>query len=242
MSVSSVILVICRMSDQAQPVPWIEELVTFLRAQPDIRAVRVDPTGKKLSVATLGDIDPAAVHARVAATIAAIEARLKDGAQRGRRRGAAGLCVLGRWARRLKWRGLVAPRRRGSGCGANTPGLRWRGPRRPRSRSGSNSQPLAAACGGLGIVAFVGAHFWGAPMWLTRGLYVAAILTGGWDAAKDTWEKLSSLKLDIHFLMLAVAAGAMAIGAWGEATLLLFLFSASGAMEECSRSTGRIAR
>ena len=32
--------------------------------------------------------------------------------------------------------------------------------------------------------------------------------------------------------MLAVAAGAMAIGAWGEATLLLFLFSASGAMEE----------
>ena len=31
--------------------------------------------------------------------------------------------------------------------------------------------------------------------------------------------------------MLAVAAGAVAVGAWAEAALLLFLFSASGAME-----------
>jgi Cd2+/Zn2+-exporting ATPase len=59
-----------------------------------------------------------------------------------------------------------------------------------------------------------------------------ALIAGGWDSAKDTWGLLRSAKLDIHFLMLAVAAGAMAIGAWGEATLLLFLFSASGAMEE----------
>ena len=34
--------------------------------------------------------------------------------------------------------------------------------------------------------------------------------------------------------MLAVAIGAMFIGAWGEAVLLLFLFSASGAREEYS--------
>jgi Zn2+/Cd2+-exporting ATPase len=38
--------------------------------------------------------------------------------------------------------------------------------------------------------------------------------------------------VDIHFLMLAVAVGAVSIGAWGEAVLLLFLFSASGAMED----------
>jgi len=43
----------------------------------------------------------------------------------------------------------------------------------------ANSQPWRRLVADLGIVAFVGAHFWGAPMWLTRGLYVAAILTGG---------------------------------------------------------------
>ena len=38
-------------------------------------------------------------------------------------------------------------------------------------------------------------------------------------------------EVDIHLLMLIVAAGAVAIGAHSEAVLLLFLFSASGAME-----------
>ena len=39
-------------------------------------------------------------------------------------------------------------------------------------------------------------------------------------------------ELDIHFLMLAVAVGACAIGAWAEGALLLFLFSFSAALEE----------
>ena len=68
--------------------------------------------------------------------------------------------------------------------------------------------------------------------WLARGLFIAGLITGGWDAAVDTWENLRKREIDIHFLMLAVAVGAMFIGAWGEAVLLLFLFSASGAMEE----------
>jgi Cd2+/Zn2+-exporting ATPase len=70
------------------------------------------------------------------------------------------------------------------------------------------------------------------PEWLSRALYGVALIAGGWDAAKDTWENLRERKVDIHFLMLAVAVGAMSIGAWGEAVLLLFLFSASGAMED----------
>ena len=35
----------------------------------------------------------------------------------------------------------------------------------------------------------------------------------------------------MHFLMLAVAAGAAAIGEWNEGAVLLFLFSFSGALE-----------
>jgi Cd2+/Zn2+-exporting ATPase len=219
------------MSDTAQPVAWIEELVTFLRTQPDIRAVRVDPTGKKLSVATLGDIDVAAVHVKVGQTIAAIESRLKSGPHRN-----AGALPSGYVFRQM---GAATEVARASCSTAETLWL-WREYSWPEmARAETPTEPewkllavLAAVCGGLGMVAFVAGSVRGASPWLPRGLYFAAILAGGWDAAKDTWEKVRGAKLDIHFLMLAVAAGAMAIGAWGEATLLLFLFSASGAMEE----------
>ena len=40
-----------------------------------------------------------------------------------------------------------------------------------------------------------------------------------------------SATIDVHFLMLVVAAGAASIGAWGEGATLLFLFSFSGALE-----------
>ena len=62
-------------------------------------------------------------------------------------------------------------------------------------------------------------------------LYVGAYLCGGWNAAFDAWERIRKARLDVHFLMLAVAGGAALIGAWREGALLLFLFSASGAME-----------
>jgi len=91
---------------------------------------------------------------------------------------------------------------------------------------------LAAACGGFGVLGFAAAHAFPQIPWASHALYFAAILAGGWDAAKDSWENLRARRpIDIHFLMLVVALGAMAIGAWGEAVLLLFLFSASGAME-----------
>lgn len=67
---------------------------------------------------------------------------------------------------------------------------------------------------------------------LSRALYVAAYICGGWEAAWDTWQLLRKRILDIHFLMLAVAVGAAAIGHWWEGGALLFLFSLSGALED----------
>ncbi|PWU07241.1 MAG: cadmium-translocating P-type ATPase [Verrucomicrobia bacterium] len=61
--------------------------------------------------------------------------------------------------------------------------------------------------------------------------YILAYFFGSWYAVGEAWQHLLKKELDIHFLMIAVAAGAAAIGAWREGTLLLFLFSASGAME-----------
>ena len=71
----------------------------------------------------------------------------------------------------------------------------------------------------------------GAPGGLTLACWLGAYLLGAWEAAEETWEKIRAGALDVHFLMLAVALGAAAIGAWHEGALLLFLFSASGAME-----------
>jgi Cd2+/Zn2+-exporting ATPase len=62
-------------------------------------------------------------------------------------------------------------------------------------------------------------------------LFGLSYVTGAWDAGGESWQRLRRGELDIHFLMLAVAVGAALVGAWSEGALLLFLFSASGAME-----------
>lgn len=90
---------------------------------------------------------------------------------------------------------------------------------------------FAGICGIAGIIGFVLSKQAGVPAFAPVILYVIAMVAGGWDAAKDTWGLLKKGKLDIHFLMLAVAVGASTVGAWGEGALLLFLFSLSGAME-----------
>ena len=61
--------------------------------------------------------------------------------------------------------------------------------------------------------------------------YAAAYLAGAWFTAQEVWERLRKGAIDVHFLMLAVAAGSASIGAWAEGAILLFLFSLSGALE-----------
>jgi len=69
------------------------------------------------------------------------------------------------------------------------------------------------------------------PFSVAVSLYAVSMIAGGWDAAIDAFQKIRRGILDIHFLMLAVAVGATAIGAYVEGALLLFLFSMSGALE-----------
>lgn len=89
---------------------------------------------------------------------------------------------------------------------------------------------LAAGCLFFGLLGWL-LDTVGLPVWAGITAYVLSYVCGAWDAAKDAWERVRHLELDVHFLMLAVAAGAAVIGAWREGALLLFLFSASGAME-----------
>jgi Zn2+/Cd2+-exporting ATPase len=86
---------------------------------------------------------------------------------------------------------------------------------------------LAAAilCGVFGLAGF----FSPAPFKII--FYVASCLAGAFYPAEEVWERLQKRTIDVHFLMLFVAAGAASIGAWGEGATLLFLFSFSGALE-----------
>ncbi len=88
-------------------------------------------------------------------------------------------------------------------------------------------QLLAAGlCGLLAFAAWrLGEH--PASTWL----HLAAYLAGGWFAAVEVWERLRQRVLDVHFLMLAVAAGSASIGKWDEGSVLLFLFALSGGLE-----------
>src|SRR5437588_1953128 len=87
---------------------------------------------------------------------------------------------------------------------------------------------LAAAvlCGAFGLAAFL---FRAYPQSIAG--YLLAYAAGSWYTAQEVWERLQKRAIDVHFLMLAVAAGSASIGAWGEGAMLLFLFSLSGALE-----------
>jgi Cd2+/Zn2+-exporting ATPase len=83
---------------------------------------------------------------------------------------------------------------------------------------------------GLCLLFGIAGHWVHQPVW-SLGLFSAAYLAGAWFTAGEVWERLREGVLDIHFLMLAVAVGAAVIGKWGEGATLLFLFSASSALE-----------
>ena len=70
----------------------------------------------------------------------------------------------------------------------------------------------------------------GPPAW-SIWCFIGAYLAGSWFTVVEVWELLQQRRLDVHFLMLAVAAGSAAIGEWKEGAILLFLFSLAGALE-----------
>ena len=75
---------------------------------------------------------------------------------------------------------------------------------------------------------------------VSTAAFMFAFLFGGWDLTREVWIDLRRLRFDTHFLMILVVPGSVAVGALGEAALLLFLFSASSAME--SFAAGRTRR
>lgn len=207
---------------------WTKSLADFLNREDNVEALRVDTQKHTISVATLGKVDPEALQARLDSVLAGLEeehiARATEDLGFGIQvhTDTDGDTLIEKpscptapdlW----KWREFE-----------------WPEPEEIEQQSLEEWQALAwqaGICGVALVTAFVLEKMEIGPWWLSRSLFGISLVAGAWDAAKDAWEKLREGVLDIHFLMLAVAVGAVAIGAWTEGALLLFLFSMSGALE-----------
>jgi len=221
----------------------VARLAALLQQEPRLEAVAFNPATRRLSIATLGGDPDGHLARRVTETmltshepcphfrpekceVCGVSAEHLPGTSRvlvsekfGTTLVRKATCVtaisLWQWVK-LVWP-AYAPRQQGT----------------IEEHSEVEWKPMAALAAGCAVFGLAG---WlldasQTAAWPPLAAYILAYICGGWDAAGDAWQRLKRGQLDIHFLMLAVAAGAALIGAWREGALLLFLFSASGAME-----------
>lgn len=221
---------------------WAAELAKFIWTRGDIQALMFDHEGKTVSFASLGPIDEEALKKCLRETILAIEEKLEKG-EISEKPLPSGLLmkkigtkillekeschtapIFWKW-REMPWPELEEVRRK-----AHTHEEDWR-----------FLALFAGICGVSGLAGFFLNMYHIGPVWLPYAFYLVAVIAGGWDAAHDVMHKLPKGELDIHFLMIAVALGAVSIGAWKEGALLLFLFSLSGALEHFAKYRTRRA-
>ena len=238
------------MSTRAQPKTesadcLVHSVATALASEPALEAVTFDRSGDSVSVATFGKERDPALEERVAAAVRrAHEASVKNRCGLLEGEPDCSDCTLplapierkNITIRREADRTTIAR----VTCPTAPQFWHWRkiswpklGPREleiPEEDAHLDEwkwQLLAAGlCGAFAIAAaLVGQGGLG------LGLFIAAYVSGAWFATVEVFELLRKQKLDVHFLMLAVAGGSASIGAWGEGATLLFLFSLSGALE-----------
>ena len=76
---------------------------------------------------------------------------------------------------------------------------------------------------------------------LVIALAVLSIASGGWPTLKKGWIALKSVTLNINFLMSLAVLGAVAIGQWPEAAMVIFLFAIAELIEGMSLNRARNA-
>jgi Cd2+/Zn2+-exporting ATPase len=90
---------------------------------------------------------------------------------------------------------------------------------------------LFVVISGLTLAAGFALELFGASSRFVIGAYLAAIVSGGLYSARRALHAARSLALDINVLMLVAVAGAMALGQWGEAASVVFLFALAQLLE-----------
>jgi Cd2+/Zn2+-exporting ATPase len=204
-----------------------EKLRRFMLDDPQIEALEISHESHLIKVATIGPIDEEDLKERIGEVLKSVE----------REFGKLNELSLGSDALIRTKESQESTRFEKNTCETAPKFWSWREVPWPSEEEDDDREEwqemaiFASVCGLAGIIGFVLSTQAHLPTFVPIILYVIAMVAGGWDAAKDTWGLLKKGKLDIHFLMLAVAVGASTVGAWGEGALLLFLFSLSGAME-----------
>ncbi|MGO2486584.1 MAG: heavy metal translocating P-type ATPase [Pseudomonas taetrolens] len=100
--------------------------------------------------------------------------------------------------------------------------------------------PLAVA--GVGALAAEVLHFAdAAPTWVIALVALASILSGGLTTYKKGWIALKNLNLNINALMSIAVTGAILIGQWPEAAMVMFLFTVAELIEAKSLDRARNA-
>ncbi|MGY2289230.1 heavy metal translocating P-type ATPase [Pseudomonas sp. SDO528_S397] len=100
--------------------------------------------------------------------------------------------------------------------------------------------PLAVS--GVGALGAEVLHFTGAaPTWVIALVALASILSGGLTTYKKGWIALKHLNLNINALMSIAVTGAILIGQWPEAAMVMFLFTVAELIEARSLDRARNA-
>ncbi|CAL61753.1 Cadmium-transporting ATPase [Herminiimonas arsenicoxydans] len=116
-------------------------------------------------------------------------------------------------------------------------------PKVPESASLTAAQKILLAISGVAALAAEvlawTTHTDGSP--LVIALAFISIATGGLPTLKKGWIALKTFTLNINFLMSLAVIGAMAIGQWPEAAMVVFLFAVAELIESLSLNRARNA-
>ncbi|MDQ7990011.1 MAG: heavy metal translocating P-type ATPase [Candidatus Dactylopiibacterium sp.] len=99
--------------------------------------------------------------------------------------------------------------------------------------------PLAVA--GVAALGAEGAHWAGAPGWVAALLAIAAVLLCGTGTYRKGWVALRHGNLNINALMSIAVTGALLIGQWPEAAMVMVLFTLAELVEARSLDRARNA-